>query len=130
MRILITAVSAALILALYMSQQRAAPATALNPASPVTSTHSAQSIVPTTPAPLPPQVVPAVEPKHEAAILENEIADLNHEIEQGRYVERINDPGTPDHIKKELRDRLRLMVHKTLALTHLNMKKIDEGNSI
>jgi len=66
----------------------------------------------------------------QAEALENELANLNHEIEQGRYLDRINDPGTPDYIKKELRARLRLMVKKTLALTQLNLQRIDQAKSI
>lgn len=62
--------------------------------------------------------------------LESEIANLRFEVEQGRYVERINDPATPDYIREDLKNRLRLMVDKTIAFSHVTLKLIDQGQSI
>lgn len=68
--------------------------------------------------------------KVQASLLEQEIAALNHEIERGGYIDKINDPSTSDVIKEELRARLRLMVRRTIDLTNLNIRRLDSEASL
>lgn len=129
MRTIVTATALALFLSLFVSQKKSVPSIPLE--NQVTQISPHIELLPPLIQSLPSQdSKPAHTSAEDAATLENEIANLNHEIEQGRYIERINDDGTPDYVKKELRERMRLMVRKTIALTRLNLQKIDQGKSI
>lgn len=129
MRTIVTATALALFLALFVSQQKSVPSVSVE--NQVTQISPHIELLPPLIQSLPSKESKATHTKAEdPTTLEDEIANLNHEIEQGRYIERINDDGTPDYVKKELRERMRLMVRKTIALTRLNLQKIDQGKSI
>lgn len=68
---------------------------------------------------------PAQDAQMTAEQLEDQIAGLQHEIERGEYVRRINDPGTSPEIKQELRARIRLYVRMTLEQSRFTMHQLD-----
>ncbi|MGE4131596.1 MAG: hypothetical protein AB7F86_08140 [Bdellovibrionales bacterium] len=93
---------------------------ALVPAPPIPSVENAQELE------LPPP--PKATLEEQAEKLESEIADLHHEIKQGDYVRQINSESVAPQIKEELRARVRLMVSKTIELTRVQMRRMDQGS--
>jgi len=79
-------------------------------------------------APSLPTAQAAKPPTTELQRLENQLADLEHEIERGEYVRIINDPQTAPGIKSELRARLRRFSQLTLELTRMHMEQLGQSS--
>lgn len=59
-------------------------------------------------------------------LIEHDLADLEHQIERGDYIEKINSPETPPEIKAELRALIRLHAQLSIKLARRHLEEASK----